>query len=156
MGRIYDAMTAWFDKDEWKYEPLQDTVIRMGFQGTNGRWQCYAQAREETQQFVFYSVSPINTPEGRRAAMAEFITRANYGMMIGNFEMDFSDGEVRYKTSVDVEDTELNAALMKPLIYANVSTMDRYFPGISSVAHAATEPSIAIAEIEGIPGSEPS
>jgi hypothetical protein len=30
-----------------------------------------------------------------RAPPAEFITRANYGLIIGNFELDFEDGEIR-------------------------------------------------------------
>jgi len=43
----------------------------------------------------------------------KFLTRANYGMMIGNFEMDFTDGEIRYKTSIDVEGDKLSSALIK-------------------------------------------
>ena len=46
-------------------------------------------------------------PEEMRVPMAEFLTRANYGLRIGNFEMDFEDGEVRYKSSVDFEGIEL-------------------------------------------------
>jgi hypothetical protein len=30
-------------------------------------------------------------------------------MIIGNFEMDFEDGEIRYKTSIDVEDDSLSS-----------------------------------------------
>ena len=30
-------------------------------------------------------------------AVAEYITRANYGLRLGNFEMDYRDGEVRYR-----------------------------------------------------------
>lgn len=30
---------------------------------------------------------------------AEFLTRANYGLVFGNFEMDMHDGEIRYKPS---------------------------------------------------------
>ena len=36
-------------------------------------------------------------------AIAEFLTRTNYSMIIGNFELDFADGEIRYKTSIDVQ-----------------------------------------------------
>jgi hypothetical protein len=39
---------------------------------------CYAKAKEEQQQFVFYSIAPINSPEEKRTAIAEFLTRANY------------------------------------------------------------------------------
>ena len=29
--------------------------------------------------------------------MAEFLTRANFGLKIGKFELDYNDGEVRYQ-----------------------------------------------------------
>ena len=56
----------------------------------------------------------------------KFLIRANYGMMIGNFEMDFTDGEIHYKTSIDVEGDKLSSALIKRLVYANVMMMDEY------------------------------
>ena len=75
----------------------------------------------------------MNAPGERMAAVAEFITRANYGLIIGNFELDFSDGEIRYKTSLDVEGDRLSQALIKQLVYTNVLTMDQYLPGILAV-----------------------
>jgi len=47
----------------------------MGFSGKNGHWSCYAREREVQQQFVFYSVCPVNTPKEKRQDMAEFLTR---------------------------------------------------------------------------------
>jgi hypothetical protein len=49
--------------------------------------------------------------------VAEFLTRANSGMVIGNFELDFADGEIRYKTSIDVEGDKLSYAIIKRLVY---------------------------------------
>src|SRR4030081_1049823 len=101
---IYDTMLQFFTQDEWPYTQLEGRpMLRMNFRGNNGRWLCIAQAREEQEEFVFYSVCDVNVPEDKRAAMAEYLTRANYGLYIGNFEMDYSDGEIRYKTSIDIE-----------------------------------------------------
>ncbi len=150
MGRVFDQMKAFFDADDWKYEEMEGRpVLRMGFSGDDGQWRCFAQAREEQQQVVFYSVASVQAPEDRRAAMAEFITRANYGMIIGNFEMDFSDGEIRYKTSFDTEGTDLTNGIMKQLVYANVLTMDRYLKGIMAVAFGGREAIEAVAAVEG-------
>ena len=43
-------------------------------------------------------VAPVNVKESARPAVAEYLTRINYGLKVGNFEMDFSDGKVRYKS----------------------------------------------------------
>jgi len=98
---------------------------------------------------LFYSVSPVNIPEDRRPAVAEYITRANYGLNVGNFEIDYTDGEVRYKSSIDVENTELTSARIHNVVYASVWMMDRYLPGIMQVIYANTEPSEVIKKIEG-------
>ena len=102
----------------------------------------------EQQQFVFYSICPVNAPENKRLAVAEFITRANSGMIIGHFELDFTEGQIRYKTSIDVEDDSLCSALIKRLVYANVMMMDAYLPGIMSVIYGEVTPLDAIAQIE--------
>ncbi len=150
MGRIYDAMVQFFREDEWPFTEIQGKpILRTGFSGDNGQWACFAQAREEQEQFIFYSILQLRAPEEKRPAIAEFITRANYGMVIGNFEMDYSDGEIRYKTSIDVEGAELTFPLIRNLVYANVRVMDRYLPGIMQILYADVSPEEAIRSIEG-------
>jgi hypothetical protein len=87
-------------------------------------------------------------PETKNLAIAEFIARANFGMIIGNFELDFTDGEIRYKTSIDVEGANLTFLQIKRLVYANVMMMDQYLPGIMSLLDSDVEPKDAIAQIE--------
>lgn len=150
MAEILEALEKFFTEDDWNYTQLEGkTILRMGFRGKSGNWTCYAQAREEQKIFIFYSVSSINVPEEKRSTIAEFITRANYGLLNGNFEMDYSDGEVRYKTSIDVENDELTSPLVHNLVYANVWTMDRYFPGVMAVIYGNVPAADAIQQIEG-------
>lgn len=148
-GPVFTAVRSFFEKDEWRFE-AHDTepYLRMSFAGDDGTWTCIAQAREEDQQFLFYSVAPLKVPVERRLAAAEFIARANYGMIIGNFELDFSDGEIRYKTSVDVEGSELNHELVKRLVYPNVLTMDRYLKGLLKLAFGNLSAAEAVAFVE--------
>ncbi|MBD0342851.1 MAG: YbjN domain-containing protein, partial [Microcoleus sp. Co-bin12] len=74
--------------------------------------------------------------------------RANYGTIIGNFELDFASGEIRYKTSIDVEGSTLTFPQIKQLVYTNVMMMDRYLPGIMSASAGGMEVKDAIAQIE--------
>jgi hypothetical protein len=141
MGEIFDTMVEFFGQQEWNYEQVPDMpILRMGINGKNGKWVSYAQAREEMDQVVFYSVGPVNVAEDKRAAMAELLTRVNYGLVIGNFEMDFRDGEVRYKTSIDIEGDSLSTALMRNVVFLNLQMMDRCLPAIMSVAYGGLSP----------------
>ncbi|MBD2504555.1 type III secretion system chaperone family protein [Anabaena azotica] len=148
-GKIFEEMINFFIADDWPFVQLpEQPALQISFQGENGKWNCYARAREEQQQFLFYSICPVNAPQDKRLAVAEFITRANSGMMLGNFELDFSDGEISYKTSIDVEGDRLSNALIQRLVYANVMMMDEYLPGIMSVIYGNVSPEEAIAQIE--------
>jgi hypothetical protein len=148
-GQFFEEIVNFFEEDGWPFVQIEgEPLLQMVFQGENGKWTCYAKARDDQEQFVFYSVCPINAPDSKRLAVAEFLTRANSGMIIGNFEMDFEDGEIRYKTSIDVEDDSLSSAVIKRLVYANVMMMDAYLPGIMSVIYGDVTPLDAIAQIE--------
>jgi hypothetical protein len=75
------------------------------------------------------------------------LTRANFGLNIGNFEMDFSDGEIRYKTSIDVTHDRLTHGLIDPLVEASLVAMDDYLPGIKSVIAGEATPHEAIEKV---------
>ena len=150
MAEIFDTIVQFFEQDGWSFSRIEEQpALQMGFQGDNGSWLCTAEAREEYGQFIFYSVCPVHAPEEKRLALAEFLTAVNYGLIIGNFEMDLDDGEIRYKTSIDVGGDELSVPLVKNAVYMNVLMMDRYLPGIMAVLYGDVSPAAAIAQIEG-------
>ena len=148
--RAFATLTQFLEDDGWYPQQLDDkTIHRVYFAGENGELRCYAQIRVDLEQFIFYVIAPVKAPEEVRAAVAEYITRANYGLRIGNFEMDYRDGEVRYKSSLDFEGTDLTPMLIKNAIYPAVQTMDLYLPGLLGVMYGNKTPAAAIQEIEG-------
>lgn len=145
MAKIFEKVTEFFQSEKWKFATVQDQpILRMGFSGQNGNWTCFAQAREEEQQFIFYSVLPNNALDAKRPAIAEFITRANYNLVVGNFELDYTDGEIRYKTSMNLANVEVTHPLLHGLIAPNIFTTDRFFPGVTAVLFANATPTEAI------------
>jgi hypothetical protein len=146
---MFDTVIEFFEENEWHFVRIpNETVLSMGVSGKNGKWNCYAQVKEQQEQFVFYSVCPVNAHDDKLPAVTEFITRANYGLIIGNFELDLRDGEIRYKTSIDVEGDSLSRALLEQLVYANLTIIDRYLPGLMSVIYGNISPEDAIFRIE--------
>lgn len=148
-GPITDAMVRFFSEDGWAfYRNEGEPILQMGFKGKSGNWTCYAHSLDDSRRFIFLSVMESSVPEDRRLAIAEFLTRANYALFLGSFELDFSDGEVRYKTAMAVEDGELTQEMIKTMVYTNVMSMDRYLPGIMSVIYSGACPADALAQIE--------
>lgn len=142
---LLQTVQTFFQQDGWDFRLLnQAQTLQLAFQGNHDRWTCYAQTNEVQQHFVFYSIAPITVPSEKRMAIAEFLCRVNDGMVIGNFEINFENGEIRYKTSIDVNGDRLTNALIKQLVYNNVLTMDQYLPGIKAVVEVGILPAVAI------------
>ncbi len=148
MAVLLDRLRNYFDAATWPNtvnEAEQYLVAPMG--GDNGEWNLIARAREDERQLMFYSICPLDVPPGRLTEMARYLTMANFGMLIGNFELDLSDGEIRYKTSIDLGAAEPTDDLLNPLVIANLTTMDKYLPGIDAVSLGGTAEE-AIAAVE--------
>lgn len=155
---IFDTVAQFFRQENWYYEVRVDNseevVLRASCEGENGLLVCHAVVRIEEHQFIFYSSpQPFWVIPEYRKAVAEFLTRINFALAIGNFEMDFNDGEVRFRTSIsiDVEDSHLTVAQVKQIVYINVATMDYYLPSIKLVAFGYVTPERAFQEIQNQP-----
>lgn len=149
MGRIYESVLAFLQEDQWRYEEIPgESAIRLSFTGQNARYDCFGRVNEAHEVFVFYSIIPVRVPETQRLLVAELLARINYGLNIGNFELDMNDGEIRYKTSIDVEGGDLTPRMVETLIAVNISTTDRYFPSFADVMYAGVAPMEAVARIE--------
>ena len=148
-GPIFDDLVEFFTGDEWGPEQIEDQpVLKMDFEGDNGKWTFLAFAYDESERVVFASALPVEVTEDKFADAAEFITRANFGMEIGNFEMDYSDGSVQFRTSVDIEGGELTPKMIQNLAYVNVTVTDQYLPGLVMVLEGDATPEEAIDHVE--------
>ncbi len=93
------------------------------------------------QIFIQY---PVMVKERFRLAAMEFITRANYGLVIGHFEMDAKDGEIRYHVSHLMEENILTDETIRRLFGTAMGTADRYFPALIRVLFAGETPEDAV------------
>lgn len=149
MGQIFMALEKFFEEENWQVTQLKDKLtLTMEYSAPNGTFRCFAIANEEGERFTFYSFCPIKVPEQKRGFVADYVTRANYGLPIGNLEMDFDDGEIRTKTTVMVGGTEIDYFLIKHVVYMNLVIMNKYFPGISAIVYGNVSPVEAIRQVE--------
>jgi hypothetical protein len=158
MGLIFNAVVDFLTEDGWKYTILEEDndllALTLSFKGRQGSWQCFAIVDEEKHWLRFYSILPVHVPEDKRLDMAEFISRANYGLMLGNFEMDFNDGELRFKSSIDAEGGELVKQMIDNLLRSNLVTMDRYFSGLMAVLYSERPPADIYEEMSAMERAE--
>ena len=143
--RIYKSVEAFFTKSNLTFSTTADgTEIQIEFKGLTGSWICSAYCLEERNQFCFYSNIPIQVPEEKRTLISEFLTRANCRQVIGNWEIDLDSGLIRFKTSIDLEGTEIQESIINAVILPNVVAADKYIPGMVSVLDGELSPKEAI------------
>jgi len=142
---VYEALKAHFAAGGLDVEehPEQGWVATDGF-GEHGSWLLVGQAYEDRGQAAIYSVMTEKVPEDRRTAVALLLTRINYGLILGNFELDAEDGEVRLKASIDFGGMEPSDALIRPLTATALLQFDRWLPALRSVI-AGEDPAEAFA-----------
>jgi hypothetical protein len=133
MASLYDVLRDFLAEGWELLERPEDGAILFPVAGQSGAWTTIAQARETERQAFFYSVLREHVPEDRRGEAATLLARLNWGLPLGAFELDLDDGQVRFRTSIDVGEAELTPALLKPLLIANLTLMDHHLPAILDV-----------------------
>jgi hypothetical protein len=116
----------------------------MEFAADDAEGTIFVQVLPERRRVVTYAVLPAHVPEDRRVAMAELLTRANSALAIGSFELHFDDGEVRFRTSLELGQTELTDELIDPLVQACLVTVGDHAGAIAAVLEGTQPPQEAI------------
>lgn len=134
-----------------KFDENERTVFSLGLTLENGKSDCIIDVRDNAKQVLVFLTLPSNVPDNKRNLVAEFITRANYGLILGNFEMDYSDGQIRYKSSYIFEDIHNHAdQIFVRNFIAATSMMDKYYPGLMALIYGRVSPQDAIGQVENM------
>lgn len=149
---IQDAVEEYLDASGITYtynsEAERYTYTRM-IDSTLGK--CEIRIYLETNGLRVYAYSPISAKAGdpgNIAAVAEFMTRVNYNLYLGNFELDYTDGEIRYKCSaVNFDDLPTQEEL-DWLVDIPGLMMERYGDALAKVVMMGVAPDEALAEIQ--------
>lgn len=102
--------------------------------GDNGRWSWQAGLTSQHRFLSFISSMPVNVPPPTRTAVCAYLNHVNWILPFGNFEMDWADGEVCFRTSIPCTGRALNLVAMEHLVLGNQYLMDVHLPGLFMVA----------------------
>lgn len=150
---IADAIRNFLDEADWHYSfDEENGIFRFGIRlpGKMKHVQ-YAVVIYE-RDYNVYAISPLaadlDDPEQMRQ-MAEFICRANYGLRDGNFEMDFNDGELRYKCYMNCNGAFPTKNMVSASVYRPFTMFKSYNKGILQILFAGMSAADAIELCEG-------
>ncbi|MDO5309213.1 MAG: YbjN domain-containing protein [Planctomycetia bacterium] len=90
--------------------------------------------------FSIHGVFPISADDEDQEAIlkvAEFVCRANYGLVLGHFNLDMRDGEIQYQTTIDCTDIEAPSThMVNRALAVTLKMCEKYAPGFQSIIFA--------------------
>ena len=134
---IANAVCDFLNEDDWHFSFDQERGIfrfGLGLKGKLKKVNYIVDIKDD--EYLVYAISPLGADEedpNMMSNMAEFICRANYGLKMGNFELDFDEGEVRFKVHVPCEGIIPTSTIIKRSIYCPASMFKRYGSGIVDI-----------------------
>ncbi len=156
MKNVFPDIIEHFKSRDWNFTQDEGRpVLRMGYSGENGEWRCVAALEREETQFAFLSFFPCKAPLKLRRNCSELLTRINYRLSSGGFEMDWSDGEILMKTSVLFAGKKLADEIIDQVVGLNLVTMDHYFSSFMKVLYTGAKPEHAVEEADKAPEVRP-
>ena len=92
---------------------------------------------------------PTVVPDERRAQVAEVVARANYGMMVGCFDYNMSDGMLGYRVSLPLVDAAVTPEQFGAAWRTAFATADHYHRAFCRLLYGDDlSPAEVVAEVE--------
>lgn len=147
---IARKINNWFDKDNWKYTFDEEKgVFKTGIQIHGKLKRCMVYIAVEEESFQSYGTIDIGVDEDKIDDVAVFLTRVNFGLKYGNFELDYRDGEIRYQYAVDCHGgMMLTDEIIGRAVYVPALMFQKYGDGLLAVLFGISSPEETIAKIE--------
>ena len=149
--QIANTLISHMEEQEYHYEFDQEKgIIRMRFKLKSKLDHIRFVIKIEDCFYVSYGCIDMAADEEQRKEVAEFITRANFGLNFGNFELDMRDGEIRYKHAVDCDHCTLSSQMIETSLNITIAMYERYGNELLKVMFgmASAEEAVRIAEGE--------
>lgn len=106
---------------------------------------------------IVYGIAPVGADSDDKqmmTEMAEYICRANYRLQNGAFELDFRDGEIRFKSYVDCEGCVPGKDVIRNSVHCTAMMFERYSPGMIDIIFVGSNAKEAIEKCEKSPEEE--
>jgi hypothetical protein len=146
----FQALIDYIESKNFNHTPYpEEKRVTLSMSGKNANFRFTARITNEDDYLQVTANYPFSVREEKlRSSTAELITRANYCMPLGKFEMDMADGEVRFHLTHVIGELGLTSEMIERHFMAAYFTMDRYFPAFMQHIHAGYTPEDAVFHAE--------
>ena len=150
--KIIAAIEQYFKENEYKFKPVDEHgIFRTGFSLDCKLKDVSVAITAESNGVMIHFVLPIGSGRDKddQTRVAEFLTRANYGLLRGRFELDLSDGEIFFHDAVyGLGDFVPSQKAIDRLISHGLAMVEMYGDALLKVICEVATPEEAVNEAE--------
>ena len=156
MNILAETIKEYFKRNDWTYTYYEEySLFRFGIRMDSviGSLDYIIAIRKDA--YTVYAILRNKVEQEYISQVAEFLHRANYGMHVGNFELDYDDGEIRYKNHIEIEtewfcntDKEISDAMLSRSITIPAAMFKKYGKGLLELMVGEGDPEKLIDSIE--------
>jgi len=146
---ILDATRDFLDENDWKYdyEAEKNLIVTGGAIHNHLKSvKVFISARDGLLQT--FTVPGVNADPKECDEILKFINWANWNMISGNFELDVTDGEIRFRNTMRLGEIEkLPADVIEAMIFIPIMSFEKYGDSIAPLCFGLSD---AVTEIRKI------
>lgn len=147
---LADAIDDYLKRNDWHYSFDDDLgIFHFNWSISKSRIRKLKYSidvsHENFAAYVRPEFSADEEDEDQMRRLSECINRINFGLRVGNFALDYRDGELNFKYSVDCPDgTPPDPELIERSIHIPAAVYRRYSPALMDVMFKEADPKKAV------------
>ena len=138
-NRIKAQVLNFLQRMGWRYHDLDEKAVFTGLKRKDYSWFFFFICNEERQEMVLIGSQRTVIPEQYRFQVAELLTRANAVLTIGNFILDFENGNYRFQIGLNLEGGTLSNEMLRNSLNIALIRLDGMQPYILRLLSGETD-----------------
>ncbi len=142
-----ESLIRYFNHKGWQFDSISEGAFLIPINHEGIKFNLIVDFILREERISVYSIFQPKIRVDKRSQIAELITRINYGLNVGNFEFDYTDGDLRFKTSFFFQDIALTDKILDNLILSNVWCFTLTNPTLNNVLSDLQTPEEAYSQL---------
>ena len=127
--KIYDTVEAALNNAELQYN-IDDKIFRFGIKGEHANFDVRIVCEEEMEFLMTIVTCSMCVPKNKIDRMCRWVTEKNYGLTLGEFKLDTSDGELSFRITCPLDKGAVNEDIVTVAYTNALSTFDNSYEEI--------------------------
>lgn len=128
--KIYKTVEAALKNAEIRYNIDDDVIFRFGIKGEHANYDVRLICEEEMEFLMTVVTCSMCIPKDKIDRMCRWVAEKNYGLTLGEFKLDTSDGEISFRITCPLDKGAVNEDIVT-VAYSNaLSTFDNAYEEI--------------------------